>query len=126
MRQIRLLVFFALLSSLPICAQQPDPSILTLDRIFNSGDFDSQSIGAVRWLRSGNAYTKLEPPPNGKNGRDLVSYDAGTGSKQVLVSAERLVPPGEAQPLSIQNYDWSLDDQKLLIYTNSKKVWRLN
>jgi dipeptidyl-peptidase-4 len=126
MRQIRLLVFFALLSSLPICAQQPDPSILTLDRIFNSGDFDSQSIGAVRWLRSGNAYTKLEPPPNGKNGRELVSYDAGTGSKQVLVSAKRLVPPGEAQSLNIQNYDWSLDDQKLLIYTNSKKVWRLN
>jgi len=55
-----------------------------------------------------------------------VSYGAATGEKKILVSADRLIPAGATEPLVIQNYDWSLDDQKLLVYTNSKKVWRLN
>jgi dipeptidyl-peptidase-4 len=106
--------------------QQADPSRLTLDRIFSSDEFSPQGLGAVRWLRSGNAYTKLEPAAAGKKGRDLVSYDAATGSREVLVAANRLVPSGATEPLIVQNYDWSADNQKLLIYTNSKKVWRLN
>jgi dipeptidyl-peptidase-4 len=107
-------------------SQQTDPSKLTLDRIFKSRDFAADDLGAVRWLRSGDAYTRLEPAPNGKKGHELVAYDAATGARQVLVSAEKLVPKGAAEPLEIQNYDWSADDQKLLIYTNSKKVWRQN
>ena len=107
-------------------SQQTDPSLLTLDRIFKSHDFDADSLGAVRWLRSGDAYTRLEPAPGEKKGRELVSYDAATGARKVLVSSDRLVPSGSSEPLSIQNYDWSADDSKLLVYTNSKKVWRLN
>src|SRR5947209_1581876 len=87
-------------------AQQTDPSQLTLDRIFKSRDFAADNIGAVRWLRSGDAYTRLEPEPNGNKGRDLVTYDAATSARQVLVSAEKLVPQGAAEPLEIQNYDW--------------------
>ena len=120
-------VFFLVLALSAIgFSQQADPSLLTIDRIFASNDFESQGIGAVRWLRSGDAYTKLEPSASGKAGRDLVSYGAATGEKKILVSADRLIPAGATEPLVIQNYDWSLDDQKLLVYTNSKKVWRLN
>ncbi|GAA6204648.1 S9 family peptidase [Thalassotalea sp. SU-HH00458] len=42
------------------------------------------------------------------------------------MSAEQLTPEGAEQPLSIDNYIWSDDRKKLLIYTNSKKVWRSN
>jgi dipeptidyl-peptidase-4 len=105
--------------------QQGDPSQLTLDRIFKSSDFSADGLGAVRWLKSGDAYTRLEPAADGK-GRDLVTYDAATGTRKILVSAAKLVPQGTAEPLTIQNYDWSADDSKLLVYTNSKKVWRLN
>jgi len=124
-RKLAAFVLLLVLSTIGY-SQQIDPSILTLDRIFNSDDFDTQGIGAVRWLRSGDAYTKLESPAGGKPGRDLVAYSAATGEKKVLVSADQLVPTGSNEPLVIQNYDWSQDDQKLLIYTNSKKVWRLN
>jgi dipeptidyl-peptidase-4 len=126
MRRYLAASFFVLTVSALGFAQQTDPSLLTLDRIFKSRDFNADNLGAVRWLRSGDAYTRLDPAPNGKKGRDLVAYNAATGARQVLVSAEKLVPQGAAEPLEIQNYDWSADDQKLLIYTNSKKVWRQN
>jgi dipeptidyl-peptidase-4 len=125
MRKARLFVFVIFCLVLPAAAQQTDPSKLNIDRIFTTDDFDSQGVGALRWLRSGDAYTKIEPAADGR-GRDLISYDAAIGTRRILVSADKLVPPGAAGPLVVQNYDWSADDQKLLIYTNSKKVWRLN
>ena len=123
-RKTAVMIFVLFLSTIGY-SQQSDPSLLTLDRIFKSNDFDSANIGAVRWLRSGDVYTRLEPSSSGK-GRDLVSYDAANGDRRVLVSADKLVPAGSSGPLTIQNYDWSADDSKLLIFTNSKKVWRLN
>lgn len=60
------------------------------------------------------------------NGRDLVSNDMKTGRKTVLVRAEQLVPQGKKSPLSIEEYEWSSDRTKLLIFTNSRRVWRRN
>jgi dipeptidyl-peptidase-4 len=44
----------------------------------------------------------------------------------VLVSSSLLVPPGAHAPLSIDDYALSRDRSRLLIYTNSQKVWRTN
>ncbi len=40
--------------------------------------------------------------------------------------ASRLVPPGAKTPLDIDDYAWSADGRRLLIFTNTKKVWRQN
>jgi dipeptidyl-peptidase-4 len=40
--------------------------------------------------------------------------------------AEKLIPDGKSKPLSIQGHAWSRDRKKLLIFTNSKRVWRTN
>jgi len=118
---------FALLALVPAsAAQEPtDVSKVTLDRMFGSGDFFPEFPGRSRWLEDGSAYTTLERGEDGP-GRDLVRYDAATGEREVLVSAAQLVPEGATQPLGIQNYEWSPDGSKLLIYTNSKRVWRFN
>jgi dipeptidyl-peptidase-4 len=126
MRRVNLIASALFLAALSIAGQTSDPSRLNLDRIFSSDEFEVRSVGAVRWLKSGDAYTRLEPAAGGGKGRDLVAYNAATGAREVLVAASRLVPPGAAEPLSVQNYDWSADARKLLIYTNSKKVWRQN
>ena len=97
---------------------------LTLDRIFNTEDFAPQSLGQPRWLADGSGYTKLEGPPGGA--RDLVRYDAATGSRTVLVAASRFIAPGQSKGFPVQNYSWSADGRRLLIFTNSQKVWRLN
>ena len=100
--------------------------ILTVDRIFGSREFAAERFGPARWMRDGESYTTLEPSTAAKEGRDLVLYRAGTGAREVLVSATKLVPPGATEPLAIENYDWSPDGTVLVVFTNSKRVWRQN
>jgi len=57
-------------------------------------------------------------------GRDIVKYEAKSGKRSVIVSADKLIPKGKTQPLSIRNYEWSADNSKLLLFTNTRKVWR--
>jgi dipeptidyl-peptidase 4 len=107
-------------------ARTVDPSLLTIDRIYNSDDFEPQFFGGMRWAKSGDAYTLIEQSSTVDGGTDLVSYDAATNNRTVLIAAEKLVPRGQSVPLAINGFTYSADNQKVLIYTNSKKVWRLN
>ena len=36
------------------------------------------------------------------------------------------MPPGAQTPLDVDDYAWSADGRRLLIFTNTKKVWRQN
>ena len=58
--------------------------------------------------------------------RDVVVYDTATGVEQVLVPASALVLPGSKEPMSVDEYAWSSDKSKLLVFTNTRKVWRTN
>ena len=53
-------------------------------------------------------------------------YDAATGKREVWVPASRLVPEGDSVPLAVEDYSVSPDGKRLLVLTNSKKVWREN
>ena len=103
-----------------------DPGLLTLERIFNSREFAPESFGPARWMSDGETYVTLEPSVEAKAGRDLVLYRAETGKREVLVSAAKLVPPGASEPLAIEDYAWSPDGKVLIVFTNSKRVWRQN
>jgi len=103
-----------------------DSSLLTVDRIFASSEFRGGSFGPLAWLSEGVAYTTLEPAAGGKAGRDLVRYDAETGLRTILVPAARLIPAGDSTPLEVEEYTWSADGRRLLIFTNSEQVWRTN
>lgn len=121
-------MFFA--AQVSVFAQQAQPqtdaSLLTIERIFNSDEFNPQFVGGLRWTKSGDGFTKFEPSTTVQGGTDLVSYDAATNARAVLIPAEKLIPKGETKPLALQGFDWTADNQKVLIYTNSKKVWRAN
>jgi dipeptidyl-peptidase-4 len=119
----RLLWFSGLLLILSASVQAQDVSRLTLDQLFTDFAFSDQDFGPARWL-DGQTYTTLEPSPSG--GTDLVRYDAPTGTHSVLVPARDLVPAGRSEPLRIANYHWSNDHQQLLIFTNTRRVWRIN
>lgn len=98
---------------------------LTLQRIFGGGEFGGDSFGG-RWLEEGHRYTTFESATNGVGGRDLVAHDAETGAKEVLIPSSDFIPKGESGPLSIEGHWWSKDRSRLLIYTQSKRVWRAN
>ena len=108
--------------------QQParDESRLTVERIFASDEFQPARFSGFRWLKDGNSFGRLEPSPTAKGAMDLVRYEAATNKRDVLLAADKLIPANDTKPLVIQGYEWSADDRRLLIYTNSKKVWRLN
>lgn len=111
----------ALLAAAPAPAQQTQTpqSRLTVERIF-SGEFRLQSLPAIQWLSDGQRYTFV-----GDDG-DLVVEDAASGRREVLVAASALVPQGAQRPIDIEDYQWSDDERKLLVFTNSQRVWREN
>jgi dipeptidyl-peptidase-4 len=124
---------FALISILvlPVASfgQQPAPAPETpkdtITRIF-TGEF-SQSLPPVpRWFDGGQSYITMEPAAGG-HGRDLVKYDTATGkNREVLITAAQLTPEGSKEPLQIAGLSWSKDDQRVLIFTNTRRVWRTN
>ena len=86
---------------------------------------DREVFGPVRWMKDNLGYSTLETNKD-LGGTDIVRYDAKSGQRTVLVSAKQLTPNGQSKSLNIDNYIWSEDDSKLLIFTNTKKVWRYN
>src|SRR5262245_36416057 len=112
-------------AALPVSAQQGDPSLLTIRRIFASGEFASEPFGPARWLEDGTAYTTLEPSADG-TGADLVRYGVEWATGAVSVAGRRLVPSGGNEPLEVEGYGWSPDGTMLLIFSKSWPGWRLN
>ena len=104
-------------------ADEADPTLLTLERIITADEFRTKSFGPARWLKDGTGYTTLEPAEGG-HGRDLVQYDPADGRRQILVAASKLRPAADREPLAIEDYAWSDDGSKLLIFTNTRRVWR--
>jgi dipeptidyl-peptidase 4 len=121
MRRIRLIVpvLFVLLAATPSLSQES--GILTLDNIFS---YSARTAGTIKWLPDGSGLVKLKP--SGKEGADLVKIDAATGAETVLVPAEKLIPKSDSPALSVEDFELSEDAQKLLIFTNSQRVWRSN
>ncbi len=106
-------------------AEETNSTQLTVKRIFASGDFGGEGFFG-RWLDDSSGYTTFEPSEAPGGGRDLVRHDPKTGAKEILAPAADFVPPGESSPLGIDGHTWSRDKSKLLIFTNTKKVWRTN
>jgi dipeptidyl-peptidase 4 len=117
-----------LLNAIPLLYSQekaPDPT-LTLERIFTANEFKSESFGPARWEKDGNTYSTLENSPTVKDGQDIVLYSTEKGDRKIIVPASRLIPANDSLPLDIDDYQWSEDGNKLLIFTNTKRVWRQN
>jgi dipeptidyl-peptidase-4 len=106
----------------PARAQRPDSSLLTLDRLFSSSSFQAKEFGPAQWI-SGSVYTIVERRAGG-SGTDIVRYDATSGARTIFVPAARLVPSGDTVPMTIEDYTVSPDAQHVLVFTNSRRVWR--
>ncbi|HEY1189037.1 MAG TPA: S9 family peptidase [Gemmata sp.] len=119
-----ILVLLLLVSPVVGQPQPADPAKLTLDRVFSSDDFRGDPVPGVKWL-DGGTYTTLQPSKAHKGAANIVRSDAA-GKVEVLVPAEKLIPPGAKDPLAIHGYQFSKDLGAVLIFTNSVKVWRQN
>ncbi|HSB29360.1 MAG TPA: S9 family peptidase [Pyrinomonadaceae bacterium] len=123
MRHKILLIPILLLIFVPAFAQQPDQSLLTVDSVFT---YRTRSLGPVRWQDDGTGYLALEPSKTKKDAVDIIRYDAVSGERTIKVPAEKLVPTGAGEALGIEDFSMTSDEQKLLIFTNTARVWRSN
>jgi dipeptidyl-peptidase-4 len=106
-----------------ICIAQSNS--LTLEDIYTKNKYAAKGFGPLVFMKDNKGYTTLEYNASFKS-NEIILYDIISGSKKTLVSAKQLIPSGLVNPLSIYNYTWSNDNKNLLIYTNTKKVWRQN
>src|SRR5690242_5559636 len=116
MRRRLLFIPVLLLLAVPVVAQQ---DLLTVDSIFT---YRTRSLGPVRWTADGSGYLALEPSAEIKGADDFVRYDAATGQRSVFIPAARLSPDDGAKPLSVEDFAFTADAQRVLIFTNSQRV----
>jgi dipeptidyl-peptidase-4 len=123
-----LLALLALVAATPAVAQvpqYPDSVRAAVRRIFASRDFAAQRFGPARFIQGGAAYTTVERAASG-GGSDIVKYETASGARSVLVAASAMKPEGAAAPLAFDDYSWSADGTRLLLFTNTERVWRNN
>lgn len=74
--------------------------------------------GGVKWWKDGISYT------SNKEG-NIIKTDVKTGVETVLISKEQLTPAG-GKTLKADDFKFSSDNSKVLIFTNTARVWRYN
>ena len=97
-------------------AQPPDVAATLrdqIDRIYTQNAYSAPRFGPARWLPDGTAYAIVE---RGEGGAEIARYDAATGARSVLATTK----------LDLDDYAWSANGRRLLIFTNTQKVWRQN
>ena len=78
---------------------------------------NAQPPHGIHWSEDGNSYYE-----NSDEG--IVKYQMPAFTKTVIVTTQQLTPKDSAHALKVRNFFFSDDGKKILIYTNSKKVWR--
>ena len=101
-----------MLFPLTLFGQEADSSLLTLDRLFNN-EFEAKSYGPIQWLNDGSGYTLTEA-------NEIIKYSSETGKREILIPSWRFIPPGETKPISLNNYSWSSNGARILIFTNTR------
>jgi dipeptidyl-peptidase-4 len=111
---------------------------LTNEAIYGDWEYNAKKPGTVRWLDEGASYSALETAPGYKDAKlekdqygddikvyeEIVKYDPATLERTVLLPLKQLIPQGSDKALAVDDYQWSEDKSKILIYTNAKYVWR--
>lgn len=75
--------------------------------------------GGLKWAKDGNSYYRVEAG-------EIVKFTLPANTKEVIVAKDKLTPAGQTKPLALNGYTFTDDGKKLLVFTNSKKVWRYN
>ncbi len=92
-------------------------SILTTLVLFCQILFFSLFAQDMKWTADGNSYFTEK-----KGG--IVKVKLPDMKETEVVNSNNLIPIGREKPLPIDNFYFTDDEKKVLIYTNSQRVWR--
>ena len=96
--------------------------IPTLEEAVYGGLIKTEGGSNVNWMKDGERYSKIEK--NAEGTYEVTAYKAKDNSKEVLIPANMLLNPQTGKPISVRNFVFSEDNSKVLIYTNTRRVWR--
>lgn len=108
-------------------------SSITMEQIYSSSEFVAKRP-VWKWDTEEDCCVK-SVKSLACDGQDVV-YETPEGETQVIIQANELRPrqdpsnpdtiPENARPINIESFSFSKDHNTLLIFTNSKRVWRQN
>ena len=84
---------------------------------------ETRSMGAMSWLKDGERYSRLEKNQE-TGGFDVVAYKAKDNSREVIIPSSMFIDKTTGKPIAIRSISWSADNKKVLIYNNTRRVWR--
>lgn len=73
----------------------------------------------VNWSNDGDSYFKIEE-------NQLVRYTLPKHEKELVLSKAQLTPKGSSQAIEVAYFAFSENQDKMLLFTNTQKVWRLH
>jgi dipeptidyl-peptidase 4 len=124
--RLPLLPALALLLALPATAQQAaDTVALSLETLFNSSTFAGRGFQGGQWAEAGPVVRYIERDADA-GATHLMEYNLETDTRTRLIDGTQLKKPDGDGLIQIQAYTYSDDRSKVLLYTDSERVWRLN
>ncbi len=79
----------------------------------------AQNQGKINWTNDGNFYTKV------KDG-NIVQVDPVSGEETIVIRQSSITDPKTKKNLTPQSYEFNRNYTRVLIFTNTVKVWRYN
>lgn len=91
---------------------------LRLSLLFSSLLFSCISFAqGLQWAPDGNAYWVAEEG-------GIVQIDFASKQKTMVATTAQLTPSGAGKPLEVKEFKCTDDGKKILIFTNTQRVWR--
>lgn len=105
----KLFTFAIFLFALTLNAQEK----ITVEDIFQKETFSQKSVYNINWMKDGQYYSV-------RKNNDIVKYDVTTGQAiETILKGSNLSPE-----IKFSNYTFSADEQKVLLMTDRKSIYR--
>ncbi len=111
-----IIVVFLFLSTAGLA--QESTSELSLVDIFQSREFFPKYIGKISSLNDGDNFLKTE-----SDSINIYNYKTGKLTNN-LITTSQLIPIGDSVPISIRSYELNNDENKILFFTESQRIYR--
>ncbi len=106
-------------------AQAQEPPALTLENIHAASTFQPESFQGGKWAQEGPIITYIESADTA-DATHLMRYNLRTDERTRVIDGTNLYAEDVDRIVPIQDYAFSGAGDKVLIYTDSKEVWRAN
>jgi len=123
MKRSKYLVIITAVLSLGIYQSGFSQQALNLEEILSGKIIHTKGIGSLNWMKDGERYSRLEKNEQ-TGGSDVVAYRAKDNTREVIIPSSLFVDKETGKPIPVRSISWSQDNGRVLIYTNTRQVWR--